>query len=159
MALQLLTAEQSALFAKLINEAAAAPQNQLEATLVDRMLPLAVHTGAPSTGYVKDMAEESPMGMLLYWAQNSWYMNEMSQSWKDKHQLIVDAFRTVPNTQLHGDQAERLLEVMEAAGFIENDAIGLQTLKDYPYAALLAWVWWMNVPDTTLPFPWCQVEA
>lgn len=157
----LLSAAQSALLATLINESAQAPQNQLDATLVDKMAPLAVVTGfAATTGWFKDQAEERPLGLILDWAQNGHYMIDQSApSTIAEHQLIVDEFDDAPNFPLDATIAERLLPIMEITGFIENNVLSLDTLKNYPVSALLAWMWWLNVPDVTLPFPWCVVEA
>lgn len=157
----LLSVAQSALLATLINESAQAPQILLDATLVDKMAPLAVATGFAATkGWFKDQAEERPLGLILDWAQNGYYMIDQSpQSVIDAHQLIVDEFDNVTNFPLDATIAERLLPIMEQSGFIENNAVSLGTLKDYPVSALLAWAWWLNVADASLPFPWCVVEA
>jgi hypothetical protein len=155
-----LTADESTAFEALINEVAAAPQNDITATAIERMSVWAVSAGCYTdrAAFISRF-DDAPFSALLEWGSLGFW-GPISLSVANAAILadLIALLDKAPNTPLDANVIDRLLPVSDDVNFIRNDTKSKDMLKTYPYAALMAFAWWMNVSDSTLPFQWLDAD-
>lgn len=155
-----ITAAQSIEFAALVNEVAAAPQNQLDATAIERMATWAVASEAyPNRAVFIAECGEAPLRTLLEWASLGFFRLSLSVANLATLDDVVDILSKNHDRPLDATLIERLLPVFEDADFLVNDIFAKESLGTYPYAALMAFAWWLNVSNASIPFTWLRTRA